>query len=145
MFKVNMYLDVSVRGIKKTLGWYGYLVEYTDSRGEKHIREDYRMERNVTPNMAVLMAFIGALDCLGKASEIIVFTDHAYLRENFIKNLDTWKENGWMTAHGEEVRNKGLWEKIIEKTSGHAVTFSKKYHHEYKNKMAAELAKRRMG
>lgn len=144
MFKVNMYLDVSIRGIKKTLGWYGYLVEYTDSRGKKHIREDYKMKMDVTPNMAALMAFIGGLDYLGKASEITVFTDNAYLRENFAKNLDSWRENGWMTAHGEPIRNKELWCQIAEKTSGHVIAFDRTYHHEYKNKMVAELARRRM-
>lgn len=145
MFKVNVYLETSVRGLKKTIGWYGYLVEYIDGRGGTHIRENYKMKMDVTPNMASLLAFIGALDCLGRSSEITVFTDNAYLRENFTKNLGSWKENGWVTAHGEPVRNKGLWNQIVEKASGHVIAFDRTYHHEYKNKMAAELAERRMG
>lgn len=145
MFKVNVYLETSVRGLKKTVGWYGYLVEYIDSRGERHIREEYRMEMDVTPNMAALMAFSSSLDRLTKASEITVFTDSAYLREGFGKRLPLWRENGWKTAHGEPIKNRRLWKAVSEKASKHVIRFDSEYHHVYKNKMAAELVNRRMG
>lgn len=145
MFKVNIYLETSVRGLKRTVGWYGYLVEYIDGKGQKHIREDYGVEMAVTPNMTILTAFIASLGQLARASEITVFTDNAYLRESYEKRLPCWRENGWKTAHGEPIKNQKLWQMVAEKTSMHIVRFDSEYHHEYKTKMAAELVNRRMG
>lgn len=143
MYKVNIYLETSIKGLKRTVGWYGYILEYTDAKGVRHVRDCYKNEMGVTPNMLILMAFCASLERLTKESEITVYTDNLYLRESCIKRLKHWKENGWKTAHGEPVKNKGLWQQVSEKMSGHNVIFSTEYHHRYKNQMAAELANRR--
>lgn len=145
MQKVNVCLETSIRRLSRTIGWYGYIVEYIDSRGGKHVREDYRYETGVTPNMLILRAFCAALDRITKDCRITVYTDSAYLRESCMKRLVHWKENGWKTAHNEQIKNKALWQQVSEKTSRHIIAFEAEYHHEYKNHMAAELANRRMG
>lgn len=145
MYKVNLYLETSIRGLKKTVGWYGYLLEYTDPKGNRHVRDAYECKIGVTPNMLILMAFCASLNRLTRESEITVFTDHAYLREGCMRRLELWKENGWKTAHGEPVRNKELWQQVSEKISRHRITFCSEYHHEYKNRMSTELTNRRMG
>ena len=145
MYKVNLYLETSIRGLQKTIGWYGYVLEYMDRKGSRHIREAYKYEVGVTPNMIVLMALDAALGRLNRESEVTVFSDNVYLREGCMRRLKLWQENGWKTAHGEPVKNKVLWQQVAEKMSRHRVTFSSEYHHEYKNRMSAELTNRRMG
>lgn len=145
MQKVNIYLETSIRGLNRTIGWYGYIAEYIDSRGEKHTIDAYKCEMGVTPNMLILMAFCAALDRMNKGCRITVYTDSIYLRESCEKRLRNWRENGWKTAHNEQIKNRDLWQKVSEKISRHVITFSAEYHHEYKNRMAAELTNRRMG
>lgn len=145
MQKVNIYLETSIRGCNKTIGWYGYIVEYIDHKGQKHIRDTYKYEMGVTPNMLILKAFCAALDRLTRGCEIMVYTDNIYLRESCEKRLMRWRENGWKTAHNETIRNKELWQQVSEKTVGHIIRFGTEYHHEYKNQMTAELIKRKTG
>lgn len=145
MQKVNIYLETSIRGLNRTIGWYGYIVEYIDSHGEPHTIDAYAYETGVTPNMLILMAFCAALNRMKKSCRITVYTDSIYLRESCEKRLRHWKENGWMTAHNEPIKNRDLWQQVSEKISGHVITFSTEYHHGYKNRMVAELANRRMG
>lgn len=145
MQKVSIYLETSIKGFNKTLGWYGYIVEYIDSQGGKHIRDSYQCAEGVTPNMITLMAFCDALDRLTRDCRITVYTDSDYLRESCMNRLNRWKENGWMTAHRESVRNKALWQRAAEKMSGHIITFGTEEDHAYKDQMKEELRKRRMG
>lgn len=143
MQEVSIYLETSIRGLNKTIGWYGYIVEYIDSRGGKHIRDAYKYEMGVTPNMLILTAFCAALDRLAKDCRITVYTDSVYLRESCEKRLMRWKENGWKTAHNETIKNKGLWQQVSEKMERHIVRFGAEEDHEYRDRMKAEIADRR--
>lgn len=145
MYQVNVYLETSIKGVKKTIGWYGYLLEWIDSKGKLHTLHDFRYETGVTPNMLILIALCAALNRMTKESEITVYTDNQYLRSGYIKYLPGWKENGWKTARGEQIKNLQLWQQVVEKTARHAITFNAEYHHGYKNWMASELQKRRLG
>ncbi len=145
MQKVNIYLETSIRGLNKTIGWYGYIVEYIDSRGGKHTRDAYKYEMGVTPNMLILIALCAALERLTKDCKVTVYTDNVYLRESCEKRLMRWKENGWQTAHKEPVKNKALWQQVSEKMDRHVVRFGAEENHEYRDQMKAELANRRNG
>ncbi|MDE7325505.1 MAG: hypothetical protein K2N63_04355 [Lachnospiraceae bacterium] len=145
MYKINLYLETSIRGIRKSVGWYGYLLEWIDSKGQFRTLHGFKCEMAVTPNMLVLMAFCAALNRMNKDSEITVFTDSLYLRECYTQYLQAWKENGWKTAKGEPVKNLILWQQADKLTSRHAVRFSMEYHHSYKNWMVSEIVKRRDG
>ena len=144
MYQINMYLETSIKGIKKTIGWYGYVVEWINEKGEARTREDFQCEVGVTPNMLALITFLAALDRIVPDSEITVYTDNLYLREGYTRHLETWKGNGWKTAHGEPVKNLNLWQQVAEKTSRHAVRFETEYHHSYKNWMVAQIQERKM-
>ena len=75
MYQINMYLETSIRGVRATTGWYGYILEYIDKLGNPHIIEDYDREIDITPNQLGLMAFLEALDRVNKDSEITVYSD----------------------------------------------------------------------
>lgn len=143
MYQVNIYLETSLPGLRRSAGWYGYLLEYISGTGELHTRYDFRKKLDVTPNMLILTAFCAALDRLGKDSELTVYTDSLYLRENYSRWLQSWKENGWRTARGEEVKNKELWQQVDELTARHVVRFASQYHHGYKNWMTSEIQRKK--
>lgn len=144
MYQINMYLETSIKGIKKTIGWYGYVVEWFNSRAEARTREDFKCEVGVTPNMLSLIAFLAALDRIVPDSEITVYTDNLYLREGYTQYLQVWKTNGWKTAHGDAIKNMALWQEIAEKTARHAIRFEKECHHSYKNWMVSQIQERKM-
>ena len=143
MYQINMYLETSIRGVRATTGWYGYILEYIDKLGNPHIIEDYDREIDITPNQLGMMAFLEALDRVNKDSEITVYSDSAYLRSGYTRYLQSWKENGWKTAKGEEVKNKVLWQQVSKKTVRHVIRFEPQYHHQYKNQMVMEIEKRK--
>lgn len=145
MYKVNIYLETSIRGIRKSVGWYGYLLEWIDSKGQLRTLHGFKCELAVTPNMLALMACCAALNRMNKDSEITVFTDSLYLRECYTQYLQSWKENGWKTAKGEPVKNLILWQQVDRLTGRHVIRFSAEYHHAYKNWMISEIVKRRDG
>lgn len=143
MYQINLYIETSIRGLKKTDGWYAYVLEWLDSRKEIHTVSEFRHEEEVTPNMLTLLAFCAALNRITKDSEITVFTDNLYLRSSFTRYLPIWKENGWQTAHGETVKHAPLWQQVEEKIRKHKVIFNPEHHHSYKNWMVRELQERK--
>lgn len=143
MYRINMYLETSIRGVRRATGWYGYVLEYIDSRGEPHTIEDYGREEDVTPNQLALMGFLTALARVNKDSEITVYTDSLYLRGSYTRDLQSWKENGWKTSKGDEVKNKLLWQQVSKKTVRHVIRFDPAHQHSYKNYLVSELMKKR--
>lgn len=144
MYQINMYLVTSIKGIKKTIGWYGYVVEWFNSKKEIRTREDFKYEVGVTPNMLSLIAFLAALDRIVPDSEITVYTDNLYLREGYTQYMPVWRTNGWKTAHGDPIKNMALWQEIAEKTARHVIKFEKECHHSYKNWMVGQIQERKM-
>ncbi len=136
---VNMYLETRIGGMRKTTGFYGYVLEFVDSRGETHTISTLEREDDVTPNQLILKAFIAALGRMRTPSEIAVYTDRIYLYGNFDRWLPVWKENGWQNAHGEQVKNRELWEQVERLSRLHLITFRSEYKHSYKSWLVSEL------
>lgn len=143
MYRINMYIETNIRGVKRTVGWYGYVVEWFNSRSEAKTREDFRYESGVTKNMLALIAFLAALGRIVPDSEITVFTDNLYLREGYTRYLPAWQANGWKTAHGDTIKNMALWQQVADKTARHKVKFAKNDTHSYKNWMMAQIKERK--
>ena len=139
MQEVSIYLETSIRGLNKTIGWYGYIVEYIDSHGREHTRGGCNYKMGVTPNMLILTAFCAALDELKKGCRIRVYTDNAYLRESCERRLIRWRENGWKTAHKEPIRNMALWQQVSEKISVHVIRFGTEEDPDYKGKYRDQI------
>ncbi len=78
-----------------------------------------------------------------KDNKIEIYSDSAYLinafNDNWVKN---WEKNGWKTATKAPVKNRELWEKIIELKKYASVTFHKVEGHSGNmyNEMADKLA-----
>lgn len=142
--EVKMYLETTLKGPRPGNGWYGYLLECTDWRGEVHTIQDFAYEENITANQLSLMAMYRAMERMTKACDIAVYTDNLYLSSNFPHNLLNWAAGGWQNALGKEIKNRELWQRLWEITRGYGITFEKQYQHAYKSWMVSELQKRRL-
>jgi ribonuclease HI len=82
-------------------------------------------ELESTNNRMELMAAIAALEALKEACEVILVTDSKYLQHAFTKHwLDGWQKNGWKTAAKQPVKNRELWERLLELSKTHKVVWS---------------------
>ncbi len=63
------------------------------------------------------MELIGAIEGLGATplgSEVVVLTDSEYLRNGMTNWTRTWQRNGWRTSTGGAVKNKELWQALLD-------------------------------
>lgn len=123
MKMVTIYTDGACRGNGKenTIGGFGIVLMYNDIK--KEIKRGFR---DTTNNIMELSAVIEALSILKEPCEVKLYSDSAYvinaINQNWIKN---WQKNGWKTASKEPVKNRELWEKLIELVNIHKVEFIK--------------------
>ncbi|MTK10858.1 MAG: ribonuclease HI [Clostridiaceae bacterium] len=120
---ITIYTDGACRGNGKenTIGGFGIVLMYNGMK--KEIKKGCR---NTTNNIMELSAVIEALSMLKEPCEVKLYSDSAYvinaINQNWIKN---WQKNGWKTASKEPVKNRELWEKLIELVNIHKVEFIK--------------------
>ncbi len=118
MKKVEIFTDGACSGNPGPGGW-GAILRFGDA--EKELSGG---EKETTNNRMELTAAIEALKALKEPCEVILTSDSKYLTDAInLGWLDAWKRNGFKTAAKKEVKNPELWQKIIELTDIHRVTF----------------------
>lgn len=124
MQKVTIYTDGSARGNPDGPGGYGAILRYVDSRGEVHEKELSEGYEKTTNNRMEMMGVIAALEALRRPCQVDLYTDSQYVVNAFEKGwIRNWKKNGWKTASKEPVKNRELWERMLEAAEGHELTF----------------------
>lgn len=100
-------------------------------------------EANTTNNRMELLAAINALEALGRASDITIVTDSAYVKNGVTGWIHGWKRNGWKTANKKPVKNVELWQRLDEAQARHQVTWEwvKGHAGHPENERADELAR----
>lgn len=106
---VKIWTDGSGNG-----GW-GAVVVYS----EDHVEEIGGSIKNPTNNRAELTAVIKSISYVAEdghmKDKLIVYTDSAYIvncfKDRWYKN---WQRNGWKTYKKQPVKNRDLWEELIE-------------------------------
>lgn len=123
MKRVIIYTDGACRGNgkDKNIGAYGIVLMYNGTK--KEVKEGFT---NTTNNIMELYAVIKALSILKEGCEVEVYSDSAYVTNAINKNwIGAWQKNGWKNSSKESVKNKELWEKLIEQLKKHNVKFIK--------------------
>ncbi len=124
MQKVTIFTDGSARGNPDGPGGYGAILRYVDSKGAVHEKELSKGYEKTTNNRMEMMGVIAALEALRRPCQIDLYTDSQYVVNAFEKGwIRNWKKNGWKTASKEPVKNRELWERMLEAAKGHELTF----------------------
>ncbi len=114
--RVSVHTDGSCDTQSGDGGW-AYLLEYNG-----HERVASGFEAGTTNNRMELTAAVRALEALTEPCDVTIVTDSQYLEKAFSNGwLATWQRNGWRTANRQAVKNRDLWERLLELTSAHAV------------------------
>ena len=135
--KYTIYTDGACSGNPGPGGW-GAVIFDNDNK-QKNISGS---EENTTNNRMELSAAIMALEEVSTNSEITIYTDSAYVKNGITEWVLKWKENGWKNSNKEPVKNKDLWEKLVNLCEQNTINWkwvkghaSNKY-----NNLADELA-----
>ena len=116
--EVRIYTDGSSLGNPGPGGWAAILVW---GETTKEISQGYL---ETTNNRMEIRGVLHALECLQRSCIVHVFSDSKYVVDAIGKGwLDNWQRNGWRTADKKEVKNRDLWEQMVEKLKQHQVHF----------------------
>lgn len=138
MDKVTIYTDGACSGNPGPGGWGSILMA---GNNQKEISGG---QKDTTNNIMELTAVIEALKLLKRPCEVDLYSDSAYVVNAFLQDwISGWIKNNWKNSSKEEVKNKELWQELVELTQTHKVTFHKVKGHsdnEYNNR-CDELAR----
>ena len=105
---IHIYIDGACKGNPGPGGW-GVLIQQI---GQPDI-ELYGGKEHTTNNRMELEAAIQAmtrvLPLVEKGAIARVYTDSKYVRDGLTQWLPNWKQNGWRTTAGKQVKNSDLW------------------------------------
>ena len=118
--EVTIYTDGACSGNPGDGGWGAVLI-YKDIK-----KEISGGKKNTTNNIMELTAVIEALKLLKFPCLVNLYSDSAYVVNAFLQNwIINWQKNNWKTADKQEVKNKELWQELINLTNIHEVKFNK--------------------
>ncbi len=114
--KVYLFTDGACLGNPGPGGWAAIL-KYKDHYKEISGGEDY-----TTNNKMELMAVIRGLQALNKRCNVLVYTDSKYIHDAVNKGwIDKWIRSKWITSAKSPVKNRELWEQLINLLKKHNV------------------------
>ncbi|PSQ75495.1 MAG: ribonuclease HI [Bacteroidetes bacterium QH_7_62_13] len=118
MKDVTIYTDGACSGNPGPGGWAAILIPENNRDAEKRTGG----EPHTTNNRMELTAALEALRALDEPASVTLHTDSAYLSNAFNEGwLDSWQENDWQTSSNDDVKNKGLWQALLEEADRHDV------------------------
>ena len=120
MDNVTIYTDGACSGNPGPGGW-GAILMY---KGVK--KEISGGKKDTTNNVMELSAVIEALKLLKHPCNVELYSDSAYVVNAFLQKwIINWQKNHWKTADKKDVKNKELWQELVELTTIHSVQFHK--------------------
>lgn len=131
MKKVSIYCDGACSYNPGPGGWGAILIY------RQHQTQISGYQPDTTNNRMELTAAIEALTLLNQPCCVDLYTDSAYLFNAYEQGwIFHWVKNGWKKADKKPVENMDLWQKLLELTRIHTVSFHKVKGHsdnEYNN------------
>ena len=117
MKKVEIFTDGACSGNPGIGGW-GVLLRFG-----KHEKELSGGEVDTTNNKMEMTAVIEGLSQLKEPCDVTIYTDSQYVLKGYTQWLPSWIAKGWKTAAKKPVANVELWQKIVELSEKHHITW----------------------
>lgn len=116
---INIYIDSNFKGTKGRID-YGFFLEWV--REGAVMNEPKKDHSNIvfgeakdTRNRTFLKAAIEAVERIKRPETVCVYANCEYLVTSMEKHLPhQWILHGWIKGDGKEVKNRDLWEKLIQ-------------------------------
>ena len=118
MKKVEIFTDGACSGNPGPGGW-GAVLRFGGMEKELCGGDD-----DTTNNRMELTACIEALSALKEPCEVTLTTDSQYVVNGMTKGwASSWQKNGWIKSDKKPAQNPDLWEKLLELSKQHKLTF----------------------
>jgi ribonuclease HI len=119
-------------------GGYGAILKFG-----REIKEISGCERETTNNRMEMKAVIEALGQLKRPCKIRLVTDSKYVIKGITEWLPGWIERNWLNSQKKPVRNRDLWEELMQKSRQHRITWEwiKGHHGHPENERCDRLAR----
>lgn len=115
-----LYTDGACSGNPGPGAWAAILVD------EDRYQVFWGAYDNTTNNRMELMGPLGVLEYLQEGLDVAVHSDSSYLVRAFHERwLDKWQRNNWVNSTKQPVKNRDLWERILQESRRHRLTFVK--------------------
>ena len=122
--RVEIYTDGAARGNPEGPGGYGAVLVYVDPSGTRHERELSAGYQKTTNNRMELMGVIAALEALKRPCEVDLYSDSQYVVKACNEHwIEGWLARNWRTSQKEPVKNKALWERLLQAKKAHSVSW----------------------
>lgn len=142
MFKVNVYIETSMKGPGIRSGWYASIIEYQMKNGVIHKRFDFGMGESLTYHKSVLLALGMSLKRLNASSYLTIHTDSQHVVGTIRRgSLETWRENDFQSSRGREIKNCEEWKIVDKLLKGHKVEFELTKSNKYSEELREEAMK----
>lgn len=118
MKEVTIYTDGACSG-NPGKGGFGVVLNYMGKK--KEISKGYRCTTN---NRMEIMAALAGLSALKEPCKVVLYSDSKYLVDSVNKGwIASWQKNGWKNSKKEKVKNRELFEELIELMNVHEVEY----------------------
>ena len=118
MKKVEIFTDGACSGNPGPGGW-GAVLRFGGREKELCGGDD-----DTTNTRMELTACIEALSALKEPCEVTLTTDSQYVVNGMTKGwASSWQKNGWIKSDKKPAQNPDLWEKLLELSKQHKLTF----------------------
>jgi ribonuclease HI len=81
-------------------------------------------EASTTNNRMELMAAIAGLEALKRSCDVLLTTDSRYVQQGIEQWVSKWHANGWRTADRQPVKNRDLWQRLVDVCARHRVRWA---------------------
>lgn len=117
---VSLYTDGACSGNPGKGGWAAILIY------GQHKKEFSGFVPQTTNNRMEMFSIIEGLKQLKEKCDVTIYSDSAYVVEAFNKSwIDNWQRNNWKTADKKDVKNKDMWQDLLNELSKHRWSFVK--------------------
>lgn len=117
MKKIMLYTDGACSGNPGPGGW-GAILRYNG-----HEKELSGFDPDTTNNRMELSAVIEGVKSLKEPCAVTIVTDSKYVMQGITEWVETWQRNNWRTSQKKDVKNRDLWEALLEVLKPHTITW----------------------
>jgi ribonuclease HI len=103
----RIYISANYSFDDKRGGWGALIV------GQNNTQELSGTETNSSENQLLLIAATRALEAIRTPGSIAVYTASEYIQKGMSQWVKGWIKKGWRTAGGDPVKNRDLWERLV--------------------------------
>ncbi|MFA7663617.1 MAG: ribonuclease HI [Clostridia bacterium] len=118
--RVDIYTDGACSGNPGAGGWCAILIY------NNHEKIISGFENFTTNNRMELLSVVKGLKELKESCYVSIYSDSSYVTNAFILGwINYWRSHEWYTKSRNEVKNRDLWEDLIEESEKHIVNIIK--------------------